>query len=125
MSWTDSQKEQVIEAYKAAKPDATNSVEIVKQIAEDIGQSPNGVRMILDAAGVYIKKVATSSATAKTADGKPKATRVSKESQIQELKDAITEAGATVDDEVLDKLTGKAAAYLLSVLNTVSLGSKE
>jgi hypothetical protein len=37
-------------------PTPENSMEIVKAIAEEMGQSPNGVRMILTKAGVYVKK---------------------------------------------------------------------
>lgn len=120
MAWTDEQKAKAIQAYKDAKPTGENSTEIVKQIAEDMEQSPNGVRMILDAAGVYIKKAATTSATKTTADGKPKAPRVSKEGQIEELKEAIVAAGGEADDEILSKLTGKAAAYFTAVLAAVT-----
>ena len=31
-------------------------MEIVKDIADELGESPNGVRMILTRAGVYVKK---------------------------------------------------------------------
>lgn len=126
MAWTEEQRDQAIKAYKDANPTAANSTEIVKQIAEDMEQTSNGVRMILDKAGVYIKKEATTSAAAKTtADGKAKAPRVSKEGQIQELKDAIVAAGGEADDEVLSKLTGKAAAYFTTVIAAVLAASAE
>lgn len=120
MAWTDEQRDQAIKAYKDAKPTAANSTEIVKQIAEDMEQTANGVRMILDKAGVYIKKEATTSATKTTADGKAKVPRVSKESQIADLKAAIEAAGAEADDEILDKLTGKAALYFTTVLAAIA-----
>lgn len=56
MAWTDEQKEAAKQAYLDANPTAENSSEIVKEIAEDMQQSPNGVRMILIQAGVYVKK---------------------------------------------------------------------
>jgi predicted transcriptional regulator len=31
-------------------------MEVVKEIADHLGESPNGVRMILTKAGVYVKK---------------------------------------------------------------------
>ena len=120
MAWTEDQKVKAIAAYAAGGPTPENSTELIKEIAEELEQSPNGVRMILVQANVYVKKEATSSAgttstKAKAAGDAPK--RVSKESQIAELRAAIEAAGAEADDEVLDKLTGKAAAYFTSVLN--------
>lgn len=117
-TWTEESKNQVIAAYKAANPTPETSTEIIKQIAEDTEATPNGVRMILMTAGVYIKKDATATPT-KGKDGEAaKAPRVSKESQIAELKAAIEAKGADADDDILSKLTGKAAAYFLKVLNT-------
>ena len=47
MTWTDEQKAEAVEAYTDSDPTPETSMEIVKQIADDMGQSPNGVRMIL------------------------------------------------------------------------------
>jgi hypothetical protein len=117
MAWTDETRAEAIQAYRDAGPTSANSTEIVKQIAEDMEESPNGVRMVLIQAGVYLKKDATAPA-AKTAAGKDgeKAPRVSKESQIADLKAAIVAKGEDADDEILSKLTGKAAAYFTKVL---------
>lgn len=118
MAWTEEQKVAAIAAYEAGGPTPENSTELIKDIAEELSQSANGVRMILVQAGVYIKKeagaAATTSTKAKASGDAPK--RVSKESQIAELRAAIESAGAEADDEVLDKLTGKAAAYFTAVL---------
>lgn len=119
-AWTDERKAQVIAAYKSKNPTAETSTEIVKEIAEEMEESPNGVRQVLSQAGVYIKKEAgtstdTKTGTAKTSD---KAPRVSKESQIEALKSAIEAKGAEIDADILDKLTGKAAAYFTKVLST-------
>lgn len=117
-TWTDELKKQVIAKYQAAEPTADTSTEIIKDIADEIEQSPNGVRMVLVQAGVYVKKEAGSPA-AKTATGEKKATgtgRVSKESSIADLRAAIEAKGADVDEDILSKLTGKAAVYFLSVL---------
>jgi len=118
MAWTDELKAQAIAAYKAGNPTPENSTELIKGIADEMEQSANGVRMILVQAGVYVKKEATASTGGKTTtkDGATKAPRVSKEDQIAELKAAIEEKGAEVDDDILSKLTGKAAAYFLKVI---------
>ena len=42
-----------------------NSMEIVKSIADELGESPNGVRMILTKAGVYVKKAPASGSAKK------------------------------------------------------------
>lgn len=116
-TWTPELKQTVIQKYQDANPTAENSTEIIKDIADEHELSPNGVRMVLIQAEVYVKKAAgpaaKSTGVAKTGDG-PK--RVSKESAIADLKAAIVDAGAPVDDDILSKLTGKAAVYFLSVL---------
>lgn len=118
MAWTPEQKEEAKRMYLEGNPTPENSIELVKQIAEALDQSPNGVRMLLSQADIYVKKAegsSTAKPTAKKESGDaPK--RVSKETQIAELKAAIEARGAEVDDEILSKLTGKAAAYFTQVL---------
>lgn len=109
MAWTDEQKQEAIDAYTAANPTEENSMEIVAEIAEDMGQSVNGVRIILSRAGVYIKKSSPSNA-------KTTGTRVSKADAQDKLKGAIESLGAEVDDDIIDKLTGKAANYLADII---------
>ena len=115
--WTDQLKAEVIQKYEDAGPTPETSTEIIKDIAEEIEMSPNGVRMVLVQAGVYVKKDASAS-TSKTAtkSSGEGSKRVSKESAIAELKEAIEAKGAPVDEDILSKLTGKAAVYLLSVI---------
>ena len=115
-TWTDELKAKVIEMYEGSDPKPETSTEIIKDIAEEIEMSPNGVRMVLVQAGVYVKKEggSTPGKTAKKEGDKP--ARVSKESAIADLKEAIEAAGKPVDEDILSKLTGKAAVYFLSVL---------
>lgn len=114
-TWTDELKEQVIKMYKDADPTPETSTEIIKDIADEIEMSPNGVRMVLVQAQVYIKKEAGASKTTAKKEGEaPK--RVSKEASIAELKAAIEEKNGPIDEDILSKLTGKAAVYFLSVL---------
>ena len=115
-AWTEELKKDVIAKYEGAGPTPENSTEIIKDIAEEIEMSPNGVRMVLVQAGVYVKKEA-GAASAKTTKAAGEGTkRVSKESAIAELREAIEAAGKEVDEDILSKLTGKAAVYFLSVL---------
>ena len=116
MAWTEEDKQSVIEAYKAGNPTPENSTELIKEIAEEMEQSANGVRMVLVQAGVYVKKEASTSSGKTGTTKSTGATRVSKESQIAELRSAIEAKGAEIDDEILSKLTGKAAAYFVKVI---------
>ena len=115
--WTDELKAKVIEMYEQAGPTPESSTKIIKDIAEEIEMSPNGVRMVLVQAGVYVKKdsSAGSAKTTKTASGEG-SKRVSKEDSIAALKAAIEAKGGPIDDDILGKLTGKAAVYFASVL---------
>lgn len=116
MAWTDEQKKEAISKYEAGNPTPETSTELIKEIADEMEQSANGVRMVLVQAGVYVKKEATSTAKGGTTEKKEGAKRVSKEDQIAELTAAIEAKGAEVDSEILSKLTGKAAAYFTKVL---------
>ena len=64
MAWTDESKAQAVEMYSECDPTPETSMEIVKDIADELGESPNGVRMILTRAGVYVKKTPSSSSGA-------------------------------------------------------------
>jgi hypothetical protein len=114
MAWTDELKAEAVTLYEAAEPTPENSMEIVKDIADELDQSPNGVRMILTKAGVYVKK--TPAAKAASTGGTTGGTRVSKAAAQEALIAAITDAGKTVDEEIVSKLTGKAAQYFTTLL---------
>lgn len=115
MAWTDEKREQVIAMYEEAEPTPETSVEIVQSIAEEMEETPNGVRMVLTKAGVYIKKAGA----AKKSSG-DKAPRVSKEDSQNALKDAIGDAGQEVDDDIIAKLTGKAAVYFTGLIQAIN-----
>ena len=112
--WTDELRAEAVEAYEAAEPTAENSMIIVKEIAEDMDQSPNGVRAILSKAGVYIAKGKSPSKSA--SGGTP---RVSKADSQEALTEAIEAAGQEASDEIISKLTGKAAVYFTEVINAI------
>lgn len=117
MAWTEEDKQKVIEMYQAGNPTPASSTELINDIAQDMEQSPNAVRQVLVQAKVYVKKdVATGTKGTATKTAEDKVPRVSKEAQIGELRDAIVAAGKDVDEDILSKLTGKAAVYFLKVL---------
>lgn len=114
MAWDDTRKAQAIEMYQEREPTPENSMDIVAEIAEEMGESQNGVRSILSKAGVYIKKEAPA-ASSKSKTTKSTGTRVSKEDAQAQLIAAIEAAGKDVDSDIISKLTGKAAVYFASL----------
>jgi len=75
VAWDDDKKAEAVTLYEAASPTPETSMEIVKDIAEELDESPNGVRMILTKAGVYVKKTPAAKAASTGSTG---GTRVSK-----------------------------------------------
>lgn len=119
MAWDDDKKAQAVAMYEEAEPTPETSMEIVKDIADQLEESPNGVRMILTKAGVYVKKTPAAGGSAKSS-GSTGAGRVSKAAAIEALTAAISDAGQEVDEEILSKLTGKAAQYFTTIVTAVN-----
>jgi hypothetical protein len=119
MAWDDDKKAQAVTMYEAADPTPETSMEIVKDIADELEESPNGVRMILTKAGVYVKK-SPASGGSKAASNGGSGARVSKAAAQEALIAAISDSGQSVDEEIISKLTGKAAQYFTTVLNAVN-----
>ena len=113
MAWTDEKKEQAIELYHAQEQTSETSMEIVKEIADELAESPNGVRMILTKAGVYVKTAPATGNGGGTSSG---GTRVSKQAAQDALTAAINDKGLSVDEDIISKLTGKAAQYFTGLL---------
>jgi transposase-like protein len=119
MAWDDDKKAKAIEMYNEGEPTPENSMEIVKEIAEELEESPNGVRMILTKAGVYIKKATSAPSGKSTSAAKEGSTKVSKVAAFEALNKAITALGQEPNAEIIEKLTGKAAIYFTGVLTAV------
>ena len=116
MPWEEEKKQQAIEMYTAEEPTPENSMEVVKSISTELGESPNGVRNILVRAGVYVKKTpATRSSSSKTNGG-----RVSVADAQATLANAIRDTGEEPDNSIISKLTGKAANYFAGIINKVN-----
>lgn len=117
--WTDEVKEQVYTMYKDANPTPDTSTEIVKSIAEELGDdyTANGVRVILSKADLYIKKTPT---TGSGSNGASKTPRVNKAEAINNLSELITAQGLEADMEIIGKLTGKAAIYFKEVFEKIA-----
>lgn len=114
---TDELRSEVISAYvetmegypEEERPKVT--MEVVAGIAEEFSLTPNSVRVILTNANVYILKKIEPKATSAAAGGA--GTRVNKDHAHKALTAALEAIGVVdVDQEVVTKLTGKAAQYI-------------
>ena len=118
MAWTEESKAQAVEMYQEQEPTPETSMEIVKDIADELGESPNGVRMILTKAGVYVRK--TPAAKTSNAGGGGGGGRVSVSDAQASLTSALSDAGQEVDEAIISKLTGKAAVYFKGVVEALN-----
>ena len=119
MAWDDDKKAAVIAAYEEAEPTPETSMEIVKDIADEYEESPNGVRMILSKAGVYVKKTPAAGSSG-GGSSSTRGTRISKAAAQEDLIAALTDAGVDIDNDIVDKLTGKAAQYFANAFRSNS-----
>ena len=120
VAWDDDKKAEAVTLYEAAEPTPETSMEIVKDIAEELDESPNGVRMILTKAGVYVKKTPAAKASGGATGGGAGGTRVSKAAAADALIAALSDAGQPVDEEIITKLTGKASQYFTSIITAIN-----
>ena len=119
VAWDDDKKAQAVALYEEAEPTPETSMEIVKDIAEELDESPDGVRMILTKAGVYVKKTPAAKSSGGSKSG---GTRVSKAAAAEALIAALGDAGQEVDEEIISKLTGKASQYFTKVITAINEG---
>lgn len=129
--WTDELFEKMSSEYVARMEQFPEderpgvSMEIVSEIAQENGVTPNGFRMKLTKAGLYIKKAAgsTSKSSASTGEKASGGSRTSKAQAHADLRAAFSDAGLApdfLDDAIIDKLTGKAAAHLAEAIRAIT-----
>ena len=116
VAWTDEKKQEAVDMYTAEEPTPENSMEIVKDIADQLEESPNGVRMILTKAGVYVRKTPAPSGGSGGGGG----SRVSVADAQAAVTSALSDAGQEVDAAIISKLTGKAANYFATIINNIN-----
>jgi hypothetical protein len=117
VAWTDEKKQEAVDMYTAEEPTPENSMEIVKDIADQLEESPNGVRMILTKAGVYVRKTPAPSGGSSSGGG---GGRVSVADAQAAVTSALSDAGQEVDAAIISKLTGKAANYFATIINNIN-----
>jgi hypothetical protein len=115
--WSDVLKAQVEKDYLAASPTPENTSEVVKTIAEGLGEgyTPNGVMSILVKREVYVKKNQTTTKKEGTTSK-----RVNKADAVKDLNAVIEANGLEADGDIIGKLTGKAAVYFKEIIEKVT-----
>jgi hypothetical protein len=119
LAWDDEKKERAIEMYTNGNPTPETSIELVESIAEELGETPNGVRMILTKAAVYVKKSQGGGNTSTSSEGGKGGGRVSKADAQKALTEAVEAAGQEIDSSIVEKLTGKACVEFARVINAI------
>lgn len=114
--WNDENKAALVEAYEAANPTPDTSTEIVAELADEYDSTPNGVRAILVKAGVYVKKAPAAKGSSNSKTGEKKE---SKADSLNRLNSIIEAQGLEPNDEIIGRLTGKAAAYFADTIKTI------
>lgn len=130
--WTDEARTMAVETYKdrmsevADEDKASHTQEVASNLALEIGCTLNSLRTLLqkaknpDGTSVYISKAAAKT-KAPAKDGAVAGKRRGKAESHADLVAAIQAMAGedSLDMEVIDKLTGKAADYITSVLLTI------
>ncbi|BAV81258.1 putative DNA-binding protein [Vibrio phage VCPH] len=129
--WTEEKNAEVEAVYVGAlerltaenegTEQAEHSRAALKEAAEAVGTSEASARIKLNKIGVYVKVTPAKSAPKAASGGGGK--RLNKAEQQAELVSAFRDLGVEdLDMEIIEKLTGKAAAHLAAKLREVNAG---
>lgn len=130
VKWTDdlfaTMSAEYVKRMDELPDDATRaaiSMEVVSEIAQKAGVTPNGFRMKLTTAGLYIKKEQAKGAKAASGEGKSTGARTTKATAHAEFVSAFVDAGLSQDDidmAIVEKLTGKAASHIAELIRKIT-----
>ncbi len=109
--YTEEFKEEIKKKYLESDPTANNTVELCKSLADEHGVSANVIRQLLVGAEVYISQGQV------TSSKKTTSTKLDKSKMQDSIQSVIEALGEKVDQDIISKLTGKAANYLSSVMS--------
>jgi hypothetical protein len=128
-AWDENTTAEVVAVYKAklielneenGESDAINSRAALDVAAEAVGTSGPSARIKLSKEGVYIKVESKKSETKAASTGTK---RVNKAEQQAELVAAFRDLGVEdMDMDIVEKLTGKAAAHLAEKVREIKVG---
>lgn len=97
----------------------SHTLEVIAELATEYGFTKNSMRGVIQQSEHYVKAAKKVAATSE----KPASKRPNKAQAMAELKAAIVDGGAEVNDELIEKLTGIEAVYFTQVIRQIQVGS--
>jgi len=116
--WTPELKAECIAQYAERiaeflpEDQPSHTLAVVAELAIEYGFSNNSMRGVIQQSDSYVKAAKKEKATS----DKPASKRPNKAQSMADLKAAIADAGAEVNEELVEKLTGIEAVYFTSVI---------
>ena len=108
--------ERIQEFLEEDRPNHT--LEVIAELATEYNFTKNSMRGVIQQSDVYVKAAKKEASTDKPATKRP-----NKAQSLADLKAAIADGGATVNEELLEKLTGIEAVYFTGVIRTIMQGA--
>ena len=96
-----------------------HTLEVIAELAAEYNFTKNSMRGVIQQSEHYVKAAKKVAATSE----KPTSKRPNKAQSMAELKAAIADGGAEVNDELIEKLTGIEAVYFTQVIRQIQVGS--
>jgi hypothetical protein len=132
-AWDENTTAEVVAVYKATlsdllkenegSTDAVNSRQALTAAASAVGTSEASARIKLAKETVYVKVETKKAAAKPAAEGAAGGKRMNKADQQAELVASFADHGVTdLDMEIIEKLTGKAAAHLATKIRMITVG---
>lgn len=97
----------------------SHTLEVIAELATEYGFTKNSMRGVIQQSEHYVKAAKKVAATSE----KPASKRPNKAQAMAELKAAIVDGGAEVNEELIEKLTGIEAVYFTQVIRQIQVGS--
>ena len=123
--WTPELKAEAISQYVERineylpEDQPAHTLEVIAELAALYGFTKNSMRGVIQQSEHYVK----AAKKAPAASEKPASKRPNKAQAMAELKAAIVDGGAEVNEELIEKLTGIEAVYFTQVIRQIQVGS--
>ena len=123
--WTPELKAEAISQYVERineflpEDQPSHTLEVIAELASLYGFTKNSMRGVIQQSEHYVKAAKKTPAVS----DKPATKRPNKAQALAELKAAIVDGGAEVNDELIEKLTGIEAVYFAQVIRHIQMGA--
>ena len=122
--WTPELKAEAISQYVERineylpEDQPSHTLEVIAELAALYGFTKNSMRGVIQQSEHYVKAAKKAPAVS----DKPASKRPNKAQALAELKAAIVDGGAEVNEELIDRLTGIEAVYFTQVIRHIQVG---